>query len=263
MPNGVFPSNANETEPYVNLAYNFTDRLMGYVSYSQGFKGGGFTQTIAPGSTIDSFDPEFAKVIEVGAKWSGERIRMSGALFYNDYTDLQVNTFRELSGSTENAADAEIIGGEFELAAAPTDRLELSFGVGYLDAEYKNVDPFVAFSADKRPPNVMDWQLNASASYRFTLGPGNLIARLDWTYMDNYFTDGDNTPESYMPSYNILNGSLTYVHDSDKWELAVQGLNITDEFYTTFGVGGLDVIGYTSVSLGPPAEWSARFAYRF
>lgn len=263
LANGTFSSNANETEPYVNVAYNFTDRLLGYVSYSEGFKGGGFTQAIAPGLTIDSFAPEFAKVVEVGAKWSGERLRMSVAGFYNDYTDLQVNTNRVLGGSTENAASAEITGGEFELAAALTEQLQVSLGVGYLDGEYKDVDLAVVFDPGNRLPNVMDWQVNASASYRLPLGPGELIARLDYVHSDDYFVEAENEPDLLMPSCDLLNGSLTYVHESDKWEVALQGSNITDEFYTTFGVGTPATSGTTIITLGPPAEWTVRFKYRF
>ena len=263
VPNGTFETEANETEPYLNVAYDFTDSLMAYVSYSEGFKSGGFTQSIAPGLTVESFDPEFVEVYEVGIKWSAERVRITAAWFYTNYTDLQVNTNRELGGSTENAANAVIQGGEIELMAALTERLQVTLGVGYLDGKYEDVDSAVVFSEDNRLPNVMDWQVNASISYRYPIGPGELISRLDYSFTDDYFVEAENQPELLMGSYSLLNASLTYVHESDKWEVSLQGTNITDEFYTTFSVGSSSTEGYSTITLGPPAEWSVRFAYRF
>ena len=103
-----------------------------------------------------------------------------------------MQTNRLLGGTTENASDAVIKGGEFEVLAAVTDQFQLSLGLAYLDDEYKNVDPAVAFSADNRIPFVAEWQRNASASYSFPLATGELVARLDYYYTDGYFGEADN-----------------------------------------------------------------------
>lgn len=259
----VFSSDQEKFEPYLNLAYDFTDNLMGYVSYSEGFKGGGFTQRIPPGGTIAAFEPEFASVYEVGAKWSTDRIALSGSWFYNDYTDLQVLTVRQLGGTTENAADAVIQGGELELLAGVTDRFTITLGLSLLDGEYKNVDPAVAFSESNFIPFLTDWQVNASASYVFPLSTGDLVGRLDYFRTADYYSDADNLPEFHFDDYGLLNVSLTYIHASEKWELALQARNVLDEYYKTSGSQTFLRNGWTQHVVGPPAQWSLRFGYNF
>lgn len=263
MQDDIFESDQTQFEPYVNLAYNFTENFMGYVSYSEGFKGGGFTQRIPPGRVIEQFEPEFAEVYEIGAKWSSDRVRLSGAVFYNDYLDLQVTTNRLLGGTTENASDAVIKGGEFEVLAAVTDRFTVSLGLGYLDGEYKNVDPAVAFSATNRMPFLTELQVNASASYVFAVPSGELIARLDYYYSDDYFVEADNEPELFFDSYNLWNGSITYIHESGRWEASIQGRNITDEYYKVSGFQNRNSHGWVQHFVGPPAEWAARVSFHF
>ena len=261
--NETFTSDENQFEPYVNLAYNFTDQLMGYVSYAEGFKGGGFTQRIPPGRTVESFAPEFANVYEIGAKWSGEKIRLTSALFYTDYEDLQVLTTRLLGGTTENAADAEIKGGELELLVAITDRFRISLGLSYVDGQYNDVDEFVSFDENNDLPFLTEWQHNASASYVLPLSTGDLVARVDYSYTDEYYSEAENLPEHLYGDYSLWNASLTYTHRSEKWQVALAGRNLADEYYKVSGSQSFSRTGWAQQVVGPPREWSLRFSYSF
>ena len=65
-----------------NLAFDLTDSVMLYATYSEGFKSGGFTQRVfppivppftAPPGTPDidlipTYEPEFVEVLEAGVK---------------------------------------------------------------------------------------------------------------------------------------------------------------------------------------------------
>lgn len=265
VPNQTFETDYDDFNPYFSIAYDFTDTLMGYFSYSEGFKGGGFTQRIGPGNEVNAFLPEFAEVYELGAKWSGERIRLTASLFFNDYTDLQVATDRQIGGTTENAASAEITGGEFEFLAAATDRLQVSFGLGYLDGEYVELNPNVAFplGLEGDLPHVSEWQRNASLVYRAPVGTGEIVARADYSYVDGHFTEADNIPESFVDDYSVVNVALTYIHASDRWEISLQGRNVGDEVYFTDSGSTPDGDGWTEGLLQPPSEYSVRFKYRF
>ncbi len=160
-----------EFTPRVSLAWKPNPDQNLYVSWSQGFKGGGFDPrgltTLAPGTdgnppTDDEifefmrFAPEFVDTYEIGLKsrWLDGRVNTSLAFFYSDYTDIQVpgsigadttgdgiaDTF---AGVTTNAGSATIKGFEFESTAvlgqdvfAGGDAVSLATAVGYVDAGY-------------------------------------------------------------------------------------------------------------------------------
>lgn len=141
-----------------------------YLSWSRGFKGGGFdprgVSTTAPdlnGNGVREaseifdyflFDPEKVSSTELGYKANlfDRRLKIAIAAFYADYKDAQVpgsvgaviNGIPTFVGVTTNAGKAEFKGVEFEgtavLArdfAGAGSRFNLSGSVGYLDAEYK------------------------------------------------------------------------------------------------------------------------------
>ena len=262
-PNGLTETDKDATEPYLNLAYRFTDALMGYVSYSEGFKGGGFTQRLPPGRPVASFGPETAEVVEVGFKWQGieGRARVTGAAFHTDYNDLQVTVTTQLGGGFENAAAAVIDGFELEGLFQVTDRFQLSGGIGYLSGEFEELAPNVdTFTIDSVLPNVPEYQATLSGSYTAPLPSGALTVRLDYSYNDEIFAVAQNTV--LTPSYKLLNGSVVYRPNEANWEIAIQGRNLADEFYSDYrfvGSEGGTVVGF----LQPPREVIGRFTYRF
>lgn len=149
-----------------------------YVSYSRGFKGGGFdprgqtsqapVQTPAGIFDYMAFEPETVDSYEIG--WKGNaldrRLTWSIAGFYADYKDVQipasipctVSGVASFCGLTSNAGKAAFKGLELESAfrvadsmAAAGDRLTLSGSLGYLDARFKEFFSVVAFGPDRTP----------------------------------------------------------------------------------------------------------------
>ena len=68
------------------------------------------------------------------------RLRINAAVFYMDYTDLQVAQTNAacLCNLTDNAASAEIKGVEAEFELAPVEGLRLGLAGSYVDAKYKD-----------------------------------------------------------------------------------------------------------------------------
>ncbi|MFL6752264.1 MAG: TonB-dependent receptor [Sphingomicrobium sp.] len=146
-----------------NKEHNF------YLSYSQGFKGGGFDprgqSTGCRGPTggtctaeelfeFMAFDPEKVDSYELGWKGStlGRRLKWALALFHADYKDVQVpGSFGTVLGGvptfigvTTNAGKARFNGVELETTAdlgedlaVGGDRLRFAGTLGYLDGKYK------------------------------------------------------------------------------------------------------------------------------
>ncbi len=244
----------DEFTPYVNLAYDFTDSLMGYVSYSEGFKSGGFSQRVfppivapftAPPGTADidlipSFAPEFVQVYEGGFKYTGAngRLRVNGAAFYTDYTDLQVQVFTSVAPVTKNVGSASLAGLEIEMQFIPADAWLVEAGLGYIDAEYDEIDTATTFiQKDNEFERVPEWSLNAAVSREFPVSDdrGMLIPRFDWSYTSDFFNDSFNTPTIATDAYHLLNASLTWRSPSEKYSVVLGGKNLGDEHYLLTG----------------------------
>ena len=246
----------NNFDPYLNLSFDMTDDLMVYASYSEGFKSGGFSQRVfppivapftAPPGTPDidlipTFLPEFVQVYELGFKYSGleGKLRLNGAAFYTDYSDMQVQVFTSVAPITKNAGAATIKGFELEMQATPADGWFVEAGIGYLDAGYDAIDFATTFvDINNRLDRVSDWTLSAAISKEIVLGnSGTLIPRVDWSYRSAFENDSFNTPQIHQNGYNMLNANITWENADENMSLVAGVKNLTDEKYLITGIIG-------------------------
>jgi iron complex outermembrane recepter protein len=259
-----------ETTPMANLAYQWSERLMTYVSYSEGFKSGGFTQRIFPPLPAPPpFDPEFATAYEAGFKWNSEdgRLRLNGAAYTTDYTDLQVQVLVGVQPLTANAGEADVQGFELELEAAPTADFSLNLGVGYTDAEYTELDPTVlatGVTLDSRFAQVPEWTASLGAGYDFRPGFGGVVTpRIDLAHRSAAYMNAANTASMRQDAYTLINASLTWQSADERWRVSVFGQNLGDEEYFVGGFADLVDQGYAEVLLGRPLEWGVSLSYRY
>ena len=263
---------ASAWTPMVSLAYRWNPDFMTYVSYSEGFKGGGFTQRIFPPlSFIPSFGPETSESYEFGFKADlfDRRARLNGAIFRNDYSDLQVTVQDAILGVApiiRNAAKSRIEGFELEFDAQPVRGLTLSAGVGYLDARYTDVNLIsgtASVTLDDALQNAPDWTLSGSAAYDIDLsGVGTLTPRVDWSYRSEIANDAANTPQLIQEGYHLLNASIGLLTTDDRILLRAEVRNITDEVYLVAGYN--DEFGGVIQGLyGRPREWAISASFEF
>ncbi len=274
VPRGTYKTSFNDWTPQASIAYHWTDDLMTYFSYSEGFKSGGFSARVFPPRTgVPEYDPETAQVFEVGVKWTGfdNRVRASASGFHTEYDDLQIQV-TDVAPVTRNAGSAEINGFELELTAAPTPAWLIQGGVGYLDGEYTKLDTdqnlitdLVLLTEDSKLPNAPDWSTTLGIQYTWEVPNfgGQLVPRLDWSYRSEVFNDALNFQELRQPGYHMLDLALTYVSADAKWEVSVFGKNVTDERYITAGYANILLGGWAVATLGRPAEYGASVAYHF
>lgn len=257
--------------PMINLAYRWNDSLMTYVSYSEGFKGGGFTQRVFPPlGFIPTFRPEFSTTYELGFKADIGRIaRLNGAVFRNDYIDLQLTVNDPTLGFApivQNAAAARIEGFELEFDLRPADGLQLQAGLGYLDARYLEVDIAgrnAGVSVDDSLQNAPEWTISTGISYDWEIGDlGYLTPRVDWSYRSTIANDAVNTPLLIQRGYQLLNSSISFRDSSERFSLRLAVNNITDEVFLSSGY--FDAFaGIVEGVYGRPREWSLTGSYRF
>jgi len=274
LPRGTTELSFNDWTPQANIAYHWTDDLMTYFSYSEGFKSGGFSARVFPPRTgVPTFDPETATVYEAGVKWTGfdNRVRASASGFHTDYKDLQIQV-SDVAPVTRNAGDAEINGFELEVTAAPTPAWLIQGGVGYLDAKYTKLDTdvnlvtdLILLTEDSKLPNAPEWSTTLGVQYTWSVPNfgGQLVPRLDWSYRSEVFNDALNFPALRQAGFHMLDLSMTYISADARWEVSVFGKNVTDERYITAGFAQILLGGWAVATMGRPAEYGASVAYHF
>ncbi len=146
FPPGELEQDFNVFTPKFGFQFQATDDVMLYTSWSKGFKSGGWTtrlsQPILSGTQAE-FKPEFAKTTELGAKSElfDHHLLVNAAVFYTDYTDIQLQVQQGPSPVTQNAGDAKLKGVELETQAVLGNGLSLNFSGGYIDAYYTFINP--------------------------------------------------------------------------------------------------------------------------
>jgi len=147
----------DQVMPAVNLEWKQSDTSMFYVSYSEGFKSGGFNsvddqkpvlatnafgQAYVPDRTAPgigwSYEDETASSLEIGGKHTllDGAMNFNWAIFNSEYVDQQVSTFVGLGFVVANAATSNIDGVEVDMTWQATDNLTLGANVAYLDGSY-------------------------------------------------------------------------------------------------------------------------------
>jgi iron complex outermembrane receptor protein len=244
-----------------------------YASYSKGFKGGGFDPrgvgTAAPdfngngvtgagGDQADiyrflSFRPEKVDSYEIG--WKGalfdRAFTFAVSAFHADYTDVQVpgsvgatvGGIQTFIGITTNAGKARFRGLEFEGNLVARDafidgaKLGLQVAVGYIDAKYTQfIDARGIDVANRRAiQNTPDLTISETLSYNVPIGRGSLNASTTLAYRGDSQQFELRTPGLDQPRYALLDASLVYTAENDRWSIGIHGRNLTNKRYIVAG----------------------------
>jgi len=254
----------SDTSPRFSVDYRWSDEVFTYFSYSEGFKSGGFTgRTVDPKDGARPFDPEEAETMEIGFKLDFNLMRINGAIFSTDYTDLQVINQEGITPITVNAGSSEINGLELEVLVQPVDSLTIMAGYSYLDAKYNEItDPNATITADFDFSNTPENSFNLVLDYSIDLNSGaevNLHA--DYSWKDDHFNDAENTPLLAQEAFGLLGLSATYTAD-DHWTFVAGVSNATDEYYLYSGFSQPGV-GFVEGSYNRGREWYFTSKYNF
>ncbi|SNS06782.1 Outer membrane receptor proteins, mostly Fe transport [Sphingomonas laterariae] len=168
----------------INLTYKFNDDALVYATASRGYRPGGINRR----GSLPPYQPDFIDNYEIGFKtsWLDHRLRINGAIYQLDWTDIQLS-FLGANGLSEvrNAGDARIRGGELDITARPVDGLTFTLSGAYTDA--KITKDFCAVAnlafdcttpagnellapAGTRLPITAKFKGNALARYDFPIG---------------------------------------------------------------------------------------------
>ena len=261
----------SDTTPMFNLSYKIDNRTMVYFGYSEGFKSGGYNaRNIKPGVAVRTFEPEKAATYEVGFKgdFLEDSLRINGAFFSTEYTDLQFVIREDFAPIVFNAGEAEIKGVELELTWLPTENLEVISSLGYIDAEYTKLDQELQDSGVKltnKMPHVPKLNTSFGLVYTYEIPDGGIVTpRIDWAYRGKVYFDSLNSPEITQDAYSIINASINWISAEDTYSVTLGITNLADELYKAAGNTALNsASSYSEVVYARGREWSLSAKYRF
>lgn len=266
------------------------EHVMGYFTYSRGFRGGGFNggaRTENPES-IKPFLPEFIDSYEIGAKtiaFEG-RLSFNVALFLADRSDQQVPqiiSYATPSGVnqtdvlTRNAADSTSKGVEVEFLTSPIDDLRIDGSMGFLNGVFggfsgaQNARTGEAINRDGQQFTfVPRWQTHLGVQYSIELPNvgtqwlnGWITPRADWSFQSQTQYWVPELPELLEPNRNIVNVRISYDFNDNKSQFAFWGTNMTDHEYYQETVAIPRTIGVVTRYWAQPRTMGVELTHRF
>ncbi|MGZ8310776.1 MAG: TonB-dependent receptor [Allosphingosinicella sp.] len=259
-----------------SVQYRFSPAFMTYLSWSQGFKSGGFNQrynAAPPGNAPIAFGDERAETFELGFKTNpARRMRFNAAFFTTAYDDIQLTYRLGVVPLLFNAGKATIRGAEFELEWVPVTDFRIDASLGWLDNEFDSitnpppfgpVTPTAVATLNSVLPFTPEWQAHVGASYTFRFGlDWELTPRVDISYTDDQFFDAGNSPEIAQDDVVVVNAGLMLRQDN--WRVALNIYNLTDELYPTAGTSSLTTAsGYAEIIYARPRNFRLSAAIDF
>ena len=273
-----------EFTPRASLSFKPDDDNMVYVSYSKGFKGGGFdprgSGSAAPISNPAagrsyqdiydylSFEPEKVDSYELGYKGSllDRRLTLSLAGFYMDYKNVQIpgssacvdaNGIATFCGITTNAGKARLQGIEAEANAilardfaGAGSTFRFNGALGFIDAKYKKFiagNPPADVSHLRTFQNTPKWTVSGSIAAGIPAMGGNIDASTGLTYRSLTHQFEVPIPALDQPGYVLWDASLVWTADSGNYSIGIHGKNLTDKHYITSGYNYQNAAGASTL----------------
>jgi iron complex outermembrane receptor protein len=256
----------SRTTPKFGVNWQINDELFAYASYTEGFRSGGWTGRALRVDQFINFAPETVETYELGLKTTlaGGKVRWNTSVFSMDYSDL-FNTLTIAGVFTVQTADAKIEGAETEFTYRASRWLDLFANVGYLDTAYKGTRPVNLAPELQRAPQL---QVKAGLSVDYPLAAGSLLVNADAFYTDKYLASPANLSFTVplQPAgvgvtgdFTIVNASVGYRWNEDKYEVSASCTNCLDEEYFE---GGTYIGSYAGVWTGAPRFYRLGFGIR-
>ena len=234
--------------PKLSVSYRFTDNSSIYARYSQGFRppawyelSSSFANPSLGYITLSNPDlkPETSNDFEIGYKHNGDNYALTFAAYYNRYSDF-MDAFAEAGlynyGSrtltayqTQNVADAEIYGVEFEGIYYFSPHQE-GFYIGNVFAWSEGND-----LADNIPlETIVPVTNRLSAGYQAFNDRWNISIGMTYTGRPRLRSDYQDEQPYYIPSTSLVFDFDAYWRLTDSISLNASINNLTNQIYYNF-----------------------------
>ncbi len=322
-PDGVIPDKEatfKQLQPKVSVTWDVLENTTLFGSYGVGFKAGGFNNsgsaatinifnnnliTTVSGTDFaaqlgsdlpiitDDYDKEKSSALEAGFKGAflDGRLRLSGAGYYTDVTDMQFFEFFVggfgLLRVVSNIDEVNILGFEFGADAAVTENINLYGGFNFTDSEIKE-NGSRPDTVGNKSPYTPDYTVNFGGDFTLPLSDKlGFLVRADaqiigptWfhtvqggdaaTIFNPLFELGfgagagglgtGNFENSQRDSYMTLD--MRAGLQGESWSLMAFAQNLTDETYIEEAIPAPE-FGGSFLAPGTQRRFGAEVAYKF
>ena len=238
----------DQTTVRVALQRQFTDDIMAYISYAEGFDGGGvntgFTPLL-PNNGILPYDGQTLKNWELGLRsdFLDNRLRINATLSDGTWDDIQVGEILVPGmGTRTNAGEAEVSALEIEGIWLITDNAQFNFAAGWLDTGYTELGRTRTITLDTPFPNAPETSYSLGLQFINDLSNGSeVLTRFDYGWNDDYELSRDARFQvsTHNKAFGLLSGRIQYTAPDGNWSLALIGQNLTNEYYRLGGIAGI------------------------
>ncbi|WP_434601790.1 TonB-dependent receptor [Pseudomonas sp. Z4-7] len=258
-----------------SASYRFSEAVMGYVSWSRGYKAGGINFDVVGPFTAPTFEPERATSLELGVKtrfWD-ERALLDLAVYQTDVDNYQALTYSPptslfappLRDNLINVGKVRLRGIELDSAWQLTSQLTGRLGLAWSDARYRSFPnapcppasgQWTCDLSGDRLYNAPEWNLSSGLDHTHPLPYGlEAFSGIDYSFRTGYYGTLEGGEGSYQPSYGLTNLRLGLRSQDRAWEVEGWVRNVFDRNYITavyslLGAGDYGVMTGSERTLG-------------
>jgi iron complex outermembrane receptor protein len=249
--------------PRIGVEYQYSNDIMFFASYSQGFKSGTFNPRAS--TAEPAANPEIVDSIEIGMKseWNNN-LRANVTLFSLDHKDRQYisvlpgATSADLNQRLGNIGQSSGKGIEMELTYVASDALSFDAALGYIDSSFDEVidtDPTTGQSFDKSDrfsiSNTPDLTFNLGATYKIYSDMGDFVLNSNYYYRGDYVLFEEDSLLS-QEGYGQLNVNINWYSQDGHWRVGLHGKNLTNEEYM---IGGYQFVTPDPTAPNDPSKY--------
>lgn len=229
------------------LQYDLSDDVMGYATYTRGYKGPAlnvFFNMLA--RDTGKIDPEKADAYEGGLKtrFADGKVTLNLAAFYAKYDNYQANFLDLVAGQVTtrltNAGTVSTRGVELDFNIYPAEGFSLGGGFNYTDAKIDrfNCPPGAAVTCaaniNGQPlPFAPKYKGTVTADWRLPLGLDSFDVDLNTSlaYQSRTQFDINQNPNAFQTAYALWDAGLTFRTKDEMYSLSFIVKNITDKHF--------------------------------
>ena len=250
----------NSTQPKITATEHFMKGLLGYATFSTGFRSGGFN---APG--LPDFKQETLRNYEVGLKSTllDNRLLLNGSAYFAQSKNFQyfyvdAATAAQLINNIERV---HIKGVDIDFQYLPMAGLQIDGGLGTTDSRIRQNDATPS-TVGNYTPKASPYKVNLGVQYSRAIGNLVGMARFDAELRSRRYWQIDNA--DVERSFALYNARIGLSDAKEVWSAYLYVKNLANtKYYADFNPAKYSGLGYAIGALADERQFGISTKFRF